>query len=374
MVRGICTLGKLNYYLGMGGLAAAAGGGGNITTTSTTNTNKPRYPTTDFCTNPESICTSPQSREMRWVTSFFDWTDRVQSYDDSDRSGWNYMNELKKFVLGGMIDDSFIHATSAILTMGCHSPPCSSSTVNVDESNNGGFGTGSTIHLAEERVTNFNIALVALEAGRGEMALLRGLIQYFTDREDIMATQILLSQTPQGKLYPSYRYQLSDFLSALTYISEKGVGGHKFYMGESNIHQGVRYGVVNAVLFLAQAYKESIQYDACDENNWELVNDLYPLSNACGQLGMSYQDMICREDEAYMECSVQADMQQVAITNAGWFQAPAPFKCGPKSKVSFLLLYIHLLRTGPTSFLNTINYLSPSICYYEVPDHGILGL
>jgi len=337
MVRGICTLGKLNYYLGVGGLA---GGGGNTTTTTTTTTaNTPRYPTTDFCANPESICTGPQSREMRWVTSFFDWTDRVQSYDDSDGSGWNYMNELKKFVLGGMIDDSFIHATSAILTKGCHSPPCSSSNSasanDVEGGNNGGFGTGSTIHLAEERVTNFNIALVALEAGRGELALLRGLIQYFTDREDIMATQILLSQTPQGKLYPSYRYQLSDFLSALTYISERGVGGRKFYMGESNIHQGVRYGVVNAVLFLAQAYKESIQYDACDENNWELVNDLYPLSNACGQLGMSYQDMVCREDEAYMECSVQADMEQVAITNAGWFQAPAPFKCGPKSKVSF---------------------------------------
>ena len=348
MVRGICTLGKLNYYLGMGGLAGGGGGGGgwNTTTTTTTaNTNKPRYPTTDFCANPESICSGPQSREMRWVTSFFDWTDRVQSYDDSDGSGWKYMNELKKFVLGGMIDDSFIHATSAILTKGCHSPPCSSSnsaSANVGEGNNGGFGTGSNIHLAEERVTNFNIALVALEAGRGELALLRGLIQYFTDREDIMATQILLSQTPQGKLYPSYRYQLSDFLSALTYISERGVGGRKFYMGESNIHQGVRYGVVNAVLFLAQAYKESIQYDACDENNWELVNDLYPLSNACGQLGMSYQDMVCREDEAYMECSVQADMEQVAITNAGWFQAPAPFKCGPKSKVSFILSYILL--------------------------------
>ena len=345
MVRGICTLGKLNYYLGMGGLAGGGGGNTTTTTTTTTTANKPRYPTTDFCANPESICTGPQSREMRWVTSFFDWTDRVQSYDDSDGSGWSYMNELKKFVLGGMIDDSFIHATSAILTKGCHSPPCSSSnsaSANVGEGNNGGFGTGSNIHLAEERVTNFNIALVALEAGRGELALLRGLIQYFTDREDIMATQILLSQTPQGKLYPSYRYQLSDFLSALTYISEQGVGGRKFYMGESNIHQGVRYGVVNAVLFLAQAYKESIQYDACDENNWELVNDLYPLSNACGQLGMSYQDMVCREDEVYMECSVQADMEQVAITNAGWFQAPAPFKCGPKSKVSFILSYILL--------------------------------
>ena len=79
-------------------------------------------------------------------------------------------------------------------------------------------------------------------------------------------------------------------------------------------------------------HKESIQYDACDENNWELVNDRFPISNSCGQLGMSYQDMHCREDEAYMECPVKTDMEQVALTNAGWFQAPAQFKCGPKSK------------------------------------------
>jgi hypothetical protein len=203
--------------------------------------------------------------------------------------------------------------------MGCHEPPCAGS----EEGLNGGFGYGA-VHLAEDRVANFQTALIALEAG-GEEALLRGLLKYFTDREDVMATKVLLSQTPQGQLYPSYRYQLPDFLTALTYISETGVGGRKFYTGESRVPEGVRYGVVNAVMFLAQAYKESVQFDACDENNWELVNDLFPLSNSCGQLGMSYQDMACRDDEAFMECPVRADMEQVALTNAGWFQVSAVF-------------------------------------------------
>ena len=90
--------------------------------------------------------------------------------------------------------------------------------------------------------------------------------------------------------------------------------------------------MVNAIMFLLQTYKESIQYDACDENNWQLVNDRFPLSNACGQLGMSYEEMHCREDEAFMQCPVKADMEQVALTNVGWFQAPGPFKCGPRSK------------------------------------------
>ena len=64
----------------------------------------------------------------------------------------------------------------------------------------------------------------------------------------------------------------------------------------------------------------------------QMVNDKFPLSNSCGQLGMSYQDMHCEEEEAHMECPVKLDMEQYALTSALWFQAPGPFRCGPKSK------------------------------------------
>lgn len=63
-----------------------------------------------------------------------------------------------------------------------------------------------------------------------------------------------------------------------------------------------------------------------------MVNDKFPLSNSCGQLDMSYQDMHCSEDEAFMECPVKPEMEQYALTSALWFQAPGPFKCGPKTK------------------------------------------
>jgi hypothetical protein len=177
----------------------------------------------------------------------------------------------------------------------------------------------------------FQNALIALDAG-GEDALLRGLHRYFTDREEVMAAQILLPQTPQGMLYPSYQYQLSVFLSALTYISETGVRGWRFYTGKARTPGRLRYGVVNTVMLLSQAYKELIQYNACDENNWEVVNDLFLLSNACGQFGMSYQDMSCRVDEAHMECPIKADMEQVAMANTGWFRAPELLMCCPRLK------------------------------------------
>ena len=48
------------------------------------------------------------------------------------------------------------------------------------------------------------------------------------------------------------------------------------------------YGLVNLAAFLAQSMKETIKYDACDENNWDATTG-YPASNACGQLGQSYQ-------------------------------------------------------------------------------------
>ena len=48
-------------------------------------------------------------------------------------------------------------------------------------------------------------------------------------------------------------------------------------------------GLVNIAAFLAQSMKETIKYDACDENNWDIIDGKYPLSNACGQLGQSYQ-------------------------------------------------------------------------------------
>ena len=86
---------------------------------------------------------------MRWVTSFFEWTERIQTYDDG--KGWNYMKELKKFVDTGLYDMGFLYAVSALVTHGCHDPPCKGSNVNIK----GGFGAASDVRMADERAENF---------------------------------------------------------------------------------------------------------------------------------------------------------------------------------------------------------------------------
>lgn len=67
------------------------------------------------------------------------------------------------------------------------------------------------------------------------------------------------------------------------------------------------------------------------------------LSNACGQLGQSYQDYHCSEEEKHMECAVDPNMSITGVTHAKWYGAPGPFFCGPKTEEqSFSGLWDHL--------------------------------
>ena len=152
--------------------------------------------------------------------------------------------------------------------------------------------------------------------------------------KDGIDNKILLYQTPSMQWEPSSVYRYSDLLSALRVMYNDGVAGKYFYMGDDS-PDGYKYGLVNIAAFLAQSMKETIQYNACDENSWDLVNGVYPVSNACGQLGQSYQDYKCSADEAHMECPVNPNLKIKATTNAKWYGAPAPLYCGPKTDYPF---------------------------------------
>lgn len=83
---------------------------------------------------------------------------------------------------------------------------------------------------------------------------------------------------------PSKIYKAQDLLSALSIVAnEPGVAGKVFYLGEEGVDRGWDYGLVNLAAFLAQCMKETILYDACDENNWVRLFSLYILTSTFGR-------------------------------------------------------------------------------------------
>lgn len=79
------------------------------------------YPQIDFCAFPEALCAAADDN-LRWNAGLFEWAERIQRYD---ADGWNYMNELEKFVAGGLTSDSFITSVSRIVSRKCHKQGCS---------------------------------------------------------------------------------------------------------------------------------------------------------------------------------------------------------------------------------------------------------
>ena len=94
-----CTLGLLNHYVGAQSTA-----------------NDEKYSGADFCETSllQSICSRrvDYSEELRWLTALTHWVYFIQPFDDG--SGWNYLDELREFVKGGMIDESFVSLVAEI--------------------------------------------------------------------------------------------------------------------------------------------------------------------------------------------------------------------------------------------------------------------
>lgn len=137
-------------------------------------------------------------------------------------------------------------------------------------------------------------------------------------------------------------YTWPDMTKAVQLMATKGVGSAKLYMGGS---ENYMYGLVNVAAFLAQCMQETIQYNACDENNWsdkavvkKHGGSTYSSTSACGQLHQSYQDYTCSAEEdaqagGRMACEADPLMEERAWTQASWYGAPAKLFCAPKSKV-----------------------------------------
>jgi len=214
----------------------------------------------------------------------------------------------------------------------------------------GGGGGGGGSNNAAGSSLSFSLASNSALAGLTGTALVEAT---FLQMRDAINNDLFLYETPMMEWIPSTVYRFDGFFDGLKIMHSQGVAGNKLYLGPSSsggedcAHCHM-YGLVNVAAFLAQAMKETIRYDACDENSWDRVgvDEMYPISNACGQLGQSYQDYHCSEEERHMECEVDPQMTITAVTNAKWWGAPGPLQCGPKSKYP---------QTGHWDFMYTCN-------------------
>jgi hypothetical protein len=91
-----------------------------------------------------------------------------------------------------------------------------------------------------------------------------------------------------------------------------------FWLGSgiagANADKQARYALVNLAAFIGQAYYESIEYDTCDETNWDdfpSQSFKYPVSNACGQEGRNYSDPSSAYCSQYA-CQVDKNMAVTA--------------------------------------------------------------
>jgi hypothetical protein len=146
--------------------------------------------------------------------------------------------------------------------------------------------------------------------------------------EPLMNEHVLVSQRsgPQD-LEQSTVYRWNDFATAFAQMATEGIADNTFEAPT------VKAGLVNIALFLAQCMHETIQYNACDENNWSIALGVpdYPLTAACGQAGQDYAQYKCAATESFMECPIDNSMMLQATTNAAWGGAPPPLFCAPAS-------------------------------------------
>ena len=100
MTRGTCNFGRINHYLGINAVSM-----GYV-----------NFYDVDFCVYPEVVCNSPYSKDLRWVVGYFEWIDKVQTFNRTR----SYMDELDRLIENGLNETSaFIDIVGWALPISC---------------------------------------------------------------------------------------------------------------------------------------------------------------------------------------------------------------------------------------------------------------
>lgn len=161
------------------------------------------------------------------------------------------------------------------------------------------------------------------------------------DKRADVETKLL---TPRIEIDNKNLYSFDAFTSSLRALSDGSVQGIYFYVGH-NIFSSRAFrkrGIVNIAAFLAYAKTTTVDDSMCDEQNVDDIDGLFPLSNACGQHGQSYQNLRCHLSESFMECPPDTSLQMTAVaplTSTDEKQGPPTFFCGPRQYFPFMGYY-----------------------------------
>jgi len=331
--KGVCNLGKVNYYIGKRALDE---GRINYSTKGT-------FPSIDFCFAPGAIC-EEHNEDLLWSIAMFEWAERIQRYSTAE---WDYKKQLVQFINGGMNmfeyypdrintdrDHAFIHAVSSIVDRGCHVPSdCSPY-------------PGPVNKLVQRRLA-FGLALSALNIPkmRSELVVEQVLDHLKSKRKGIEDNLLMYKRGKET--FQSQRYKFDDFYNAIYRFSKpydasntayltnityfKSPDHDPLHLGDPYMRSGHKYGLANIALFFAVGLDLSIEKDdTCDELNEHENAGKLAISNSCGQRGLSYQNMACTNPD--MACPVDTNMYISAVTSNRQIGAPPPLVCGPISR------------------------------------------
>ncbi len=248
-------------------------------------------------------------------------------------------------------------------------------TIGTDDGNNS-TPTASTPTVPSPTITNLPPTSAPTEPPKGihpdVIEAILVLDAHITANRLVLARELLLSPTMNGANAETFTYtglkeSLQKMILTPFVIDGKDPKTNEdievpltFYIGDvstkstrSKPSNERVYGLVNLAMFLAAAYSDSLSHGSCDEVNSDIVDDFLPMSNACGQQGMSYQGsatnpglrlregesspLVCAPGDEKYACDVDLTMRARArppfITSSRSDSAdtPGPFYCGPKT-------------------------------------------
>jgi hypothetical protein len=216
----------------------------------------------NLCKTPDLICNTTKWPELRWLAGFIYWLSEVQGEWPSPTPGdpsWNYFTELSGVAYGDVSFNDFVDATSGLVNRGCPATVCPAGAVHGLNNRQDNANVVSKILFNAKLNTQGDVPTNIYDLLSGEQ---KGTI------EDQFKEKVFKTLA-QGVHQP---YTYDGLLTAFELITNGNKLSddpiHGFFYEGSGDSYSLDIGIIALSAFLGQCMQETLQYGACDENNW----------------------------------------------------------------------------------------------------------